>query len=74
MLVISAYIPSGVTSRVHHHSGLEVFYAVDGEYCLETRASLPDAKGRDARGSNWRNDASRGQLNEAAKGVCGDRL
>lgn len=36
MLVISAYIPSGMTSRVHLHSGVEVFYTVDGEQCLET--------------------------------------
>lgn len=36
MLVISAYIPSGLTSRVHFHSGIEAFYTVDGEQCLET--------------------------------------
>ena len=36
MLVISAYIPSGMTSRVHVHSGVEAFYTVDGEQCLET--------------------------------------
>jgi len=36
MLVMSAYIPSGLTSRVHHHSGVEAFYVVDGEQCLET--------------------------------------
>lgn len=36
MVVISAYIPSGMTSRVHHHSGVEAFYMVDGEQCLET--------------------------------------
>jgi quercetin dioxygenase-like cupin family protein len=36
MLVISAYIPHGLTSRVHLHSGVEVFYVVDGEQCLET--------------------------------------
>ena len=36
MLVISAYIPSGLTSRVHQHSGVEAFYVVDGEQCLET--------------------------------------
>lgn len=36
MLVISAYIPSGMTSRVHLHSGVEAFYTVDGEQCLET--------------------------------------
>jgi quercetin dioxygenase-like cupin family protein len=36
MLVISAYIPAGQTSRVHHHSGVEAFYTVDGEQCLET--------------------------------------
>lgn len=36
MLVISAYIPSGLTSRVHFHAGVEAFYTVDGEQCLET--------------------------------------
>jgi quercetin dioxygenase-like cupin family protein len=36
MLVISAYIPAGQTSRVHHHSGIEAFYSVEGEQCLET--------------------------------------
>jgi quercetin dioxygenase-like cupin family protein len=36
MLVISAHIPSGMTSRVHLHSGVEAFYTVDGEQCLET--------------------------------------
>jgi quercetin dioxygenase-like cupin family protein len=36
MLVISAYITPGLTSRVHHHSGVEAFYVVDGEQCLET--------------------------------------
>ena len=36
LLVISAYIPQGMTSRVHHHSGVETFYTVDGEQCLET--------------------------------------
>jgi quercetin dioxygenase-like cupin family protein len=36
LLVISAYIPQGMTSRVHHHSGLEAFYTVEGEQCLET--------------------------------------
>lgn len=36
MLVFSAYIPAGLTSRVHLHSGVEAFYVVDGEQCLET--------------------------------------
>jgi quercetin dioxygenase-like cupin family protein len=36
MLAMSAYIESGLTSRVHHHSGVEAFYVVDGEQCLET--------------------------------------
>ena len=36
MLVMSAYIPSGLTSRVHLHSGVEAFFVVDGEQCLET--------------------------------------
>jgi len=36
MLVISAYIPAGQFSRFHLHSGVEAFYTVDGEQCLET--------------------------------------
>jgi hypothetical protein len=36
MLAISAYIPDGLTSRVHHHSGVEAFCVVDGEQCLQT--------------------------------------
>jgi quercetin dioxygenase-like cupin family protein len=36
MLVISAYVTPGFTSRVHIHSGVEAFYVVDGEQCLET--------------------------------------
>jgi quercetin dioxygenase-like cupin family protein len=40
MLVISAYIPSGQTSRVHIHSGVEAFYVVSGEQCLETRTRI----------------------------------
>lgn len=46
MLVISAYIPAGLTSRVHFHSGVEAFYAVDGEQCLETKErAFPMKKG-----------------------------
>lgn len=44
---ISAYIPQGMTSRVHHHSGVEAFYTVDGQQCLETEAAaynLPKGK------------------------------
>jgi quercetin dioxygenase-like cupin family protein len=36
MLVMSAYVTPGLTSRVHLHSGVEAFYAVDGGQCLET--------------------------------------
>jgi len=36
MLVYSAYIPPGLTSRIHLHSGIEAFFVVDGEQCLET--------------------------------------
>jgi quercetin dioxygenase-like cupin family protein len=36
MLVMSAYIPAGLTSRIHSHSGVEGFYVVDGQQCLET--------------------------------------
>ncbi len=46
MLVISANIPAGMTSRVHLHSGVEAFYVVDGEQCLETQDhALPMHKG-----------------------------
>ena len=46
MLVISAYIPAGMTSRVHVHSGVEAFYVVDGEQCLETPTrTYPMSKG-----------------------------
>ena len=38
MLVISAYVASGLTSRIHTHSGVEGFYVVEGEQCLETAA------------------------------------
>ena len=36
MLATSACIPSGLTSRFHHHSGVEGFFVVDGQQCLET--------------------------------------
>jgi quercetin dioxygenase-like cupin family protein len=36
MRVLSAYIPSGMTSRVHFHSGVEAIYTVAGEQCVET--------------------------------------
>jgi quercetin dioxygenase-like cupin family protein len=36
MLVMSAYIPPGLTSRIHTHSGVEGFYVVGGQQCLET--------------------------------------
>ena len=46
MLVISAYIPAGMTSRVHVPSGVEAFYTVDGEQCLETKdKAFPMKKG-----------------------------
>ncbi|HEY7236299.1 MAG TPA: cupin domain-containing protein [Gemmatimonadaceae bacterium] len=49
MLVISAYIPAGLTSRVHVHSGVEAFYVVDGEQCLETPTrTYPMTKGETA--------------------------
>jgi quercetin dioxygenase-like cupin family protein len=49
MLVMSAYIPAGLTSRVHVHSGVEAFYVVDGEQCLETRSRVyPMPKGATA--------------------------
>jgi len=46
MLVISDYIPAGRTSRVHSHSGVEAFYTVDGDQCLETKEkAFPMKKG-----------------------------
>ena len=36
MLVMSAYIPAGLTSHIHTHSRVEGFYVVDGQQCLET--------------------------------------
>lgn len=38
LLVYSANIPPPLTSRVHHHSGPEAFYVVEGEQCLRTEA------------------------------------
>jgi len=38
LLVYSSFIPPGLTSRVHHHSGPEAFYVVDGEQCLRTES------------------------------------
>ena len=37
MRILSAYIPVGMTSRVHFHSGVESIYTVDGEQCVETK-------------------------------------
>lgn len=37
MRILSAYIPAGMTSRVHFHSGVESIYTVDGEQCVETK-------------------------------------
>jgi quercetin dioxygenase-like cupin family protein len=46
MLVMSAYVPAGLTSRIHVHSGVEGFYVVDGEQCLETSTrTYPMPKG-----------------------------
>jgi hypothetical protein len=45
MLVISAYIPSGMTSRVHLHSGVEAFYTVDGAQSGDGGAGFQNAKG-----------------------------
>lgn len=63
MLVISAYIPAGLTSRVHVHSGVEAFYTVDGQQCLETKDRAFPMRKRDtlvvptgvtyASGGNW---------------------
>jgi quercetin dioxygenase-like cupin family protein len=36
MLAMSAYVPAGLTSRIHTHSGVEGSYVVDGQQCLET--------------------------------------
>ena len=36
MQVMSAYNPAGLAPRIHTHSGIEGFYVVDGQLCLET--------------------------------------
>ncbi len=36
MQVISAAFTPGMYSLMHHHSGVEAFYVVEGEQCLET--------------------------------------
>jgi hypothetical protein len=36
MLAMSAHIPSGLTSRFHHRSGVEGFFVIDRQQCLET--------------------------------------
>ena len=46
MLNIFSYIPAGMTSRVHFHLGVEAFYTVDGEQCLETKDKAFPIKGR----------------------------
>jgi quercetin dioxygenase-like cupin family protein len=49
LLVISAYVPGGQYSRIHLHSGVEAFYTVDGEQCLETATRIyPMPKGATA--------------------------
>src|SRR5262249_14130744 len=49
MHVLSAYIPSGMTSRVHFHSGVEAIYTVDGEQCVETeKQAIKIEKGQSA--------------------------
>lgn len=48
MLVISSYTSPGLTSRVHHHSGVEAFFVVDGEQCLETPTHAYPMKTGDA--------------------------
>jgi len=46
LLVYSSYIPPGLTSRVHYHSGPEAFYIVEGEGCLRTEGrTYPMRKG-----------------------------
>jgi quercetin dioxygenase-like cupin family protein len=46
LLVISSFVEPNMTSRVHHHSGVEAFYGVDGDACLETTTrAYPIPKG-----------------------------
>jgi quercetin dioxygenase-like cupin family protein len=47
LLVFSAYIPAGLTSRVHLHSGVEAFYVVDGQQCLATETGAYPMKKND---------------------------
>jgi quercetin dioxygenase-like cupin family protein len=34
-VISSAFVP-GMYSLTHHHSGVEAFYVIEGEQCLET--------------------------------------
>jgi mannose-6-phosphate isomerase-like protein (cupin superfamily) len=33
---VGTWIPFGLSSRSHHHSGVEGFFVADGQQCLET--------------------------------------
>jgi hypothetical protein len=73
--VLSAYIPSGMTSRVHFHSGVEAIYTVDGEQCVETKdRAIKIEKGAECGTANWCHDAPGGGWRKATPGLRGDRL
>jgi hypothetical protein len=65
----------GLTSQFHHHSGIEGFFVVDGQQCLETadRTYAMNERGR-ARDSRWHRDATCRDGTDAAPSLGGDRL
>ena len=75
MLAMSAYIPSGLTSRFHHHSGVEGFFVADGQQCLETAdRTLCDEQRGHARRSRRHRDATCSDGTHAAPSIGSDRL
>ena len=67
MMVQSAVFTPGMYSSVHHHSGVEAVYVIDGEAVLrDADTRLQTSEGRDAR-SCWRHaDASGGYRIDAS--------
>ena len=75
MRVLSAYIPAGMTSRVHVHSGAEAIYTVDGEQCVETeKRAIKIERGPERSASDGCHDATRGCGRKASTRVRGNRV
>jgi quercetin dioxygenase-like cupin family protein len=74
MLAMSAYIPSGLTSRFHHHSGVEGFFVVDGQQCLETADRTYVMNREDALVIPAGIDATCGNGTNASPSLGSDRL